>query len=215
MTRTMLTTASGRHVDLLAPRVEDVDFKDIAEHLAKENRYNGATRGCTYSVAEHVCRGTDAIFEATGMPEVAAAFLLHDAHEAYTKDDTTPKKRAIAALAERRFGVLASQILDAFAELVNAWDVAIYGAAGIPWPLDPPVAHAVHRYDRMMLATEWRDLMRCPAPFEFEVEPLQHIEIIPWGWKKAEIEFLRRCRRYLPAFADEEAHAFAKLMGTG
>lgn len=61
MSSTHFTTASGRQVDLYAPRVEDIDFDDIVEQLSKINRYNGATPGTAYSVAQHVVLGADYI----------------------------------------------------------------------------------------------------------------------------------------------------------
>jgi hypothetical protein len=100
---TILTLANGKGIDLLDPKPEDIDFDAIAQHLAKEKRYNGATPGLEYSVAEHCARGASAILTATGNTTLAAYFLLHDAHEHTLKDDTTPKKRAIAELAPGAF----------------------------------------------------------------------------------------------------------------
>jgi hypothetical protein len=55
-----------------------------------------------------------AILTATGNTTLAAYFLLHDAHEHTLKDDTTPKKRAIAELASERFGILGEHIFETF-----------------------------------------------------------------------------------------------------
>ena len=52
--RTILTLANGKGADLLNLRPEDVDFAAFAEHLAKEKRFNGATPGLEYSVADHL-----------------------------------------------------------------------------------------------------------------------------------------------------------------
>lgn len=220
MTRsTLLTTASGRMVDLLDPKPEDVDFSDIAEQLAKENRYNGATAGVAYSVAEHLCRGALAIRESvmvwhTGRvpqrqsavvqlaDDHAAYFLLHDCPEAYLKDDTTPKKRAIAQVAEAQFGVLASVINDAFDEVTERFDIVIAQAAGLDWPPPPEIEAAVKRFDRIMLLTEWRDLMGHKRPWEVEngIEPLPET-ILPWHWKKARAALTIQFAAFLPALA--------------
>lgn len=202
--RTMLTLASGKMVDLLNPQAADVDFAVIAEQLAKEARYNGATPGVFYSVAQHSVLGADALFGKFNDRILAARFLVHDMPEHALRDDTTPKKRAIAAIAGARFGMLASQILEAFDELTAKWDTAIAEAAGLPSPQDALRADLIGVYDRRMLATEWRDLMRCPPPYDFGAAPLD-LTIEPWTWQQAQHELLTACRRYLPVFQDRSA----------
>ena len=49
-----------------------------------------------------------AAIHATADAKLAAYLSLHDVHEAVLKDDTTPKKRAFAALAEQKFGIAKS-----------------------------------------------------------------------------------------------------------
>ncbi len=194
--RTSLTMASGQLVNLLDPRPEDIDFHVMAEHLSKVIRYNGATPGQAYSVAEHVCRGADELLN-RGAGVAAAYFLLHDGHEAFLGDDTTPKKRALDAIAES-FGTLAGAVSDAFAGLTAQIDAAIHAAAGLDWPPPQEIAAAVKHMDAIMLATEWRDLMRCEPPYELELplaEPIQ-----PWDWWLARDELRRQFRRLLPRY---------------
>ena len=200
--RTILTTASGRNIDLLNPSVGDIRFADIAEHLAKENRYNGATPSLCYSVAEHSVRCADAALAATGDELLAAYLLLHDCHEAYSKDDTTPKKRALDAIAQQRFGVLAGDIMKAFAVLTDQLDAVIHQAAGIPYPPSPEMQEQIHHFDRVLLATEWRDLMKCATPYDFAKELLPDT-IIPKDWQSARNEFHSRCRSLLPVFREQ------------
>lgn len=158
--RTILTLSNGHNIDLLDPTADDYrDFSWAAEHLAKENRYNGATPGRCYSVAQHTCECVEAALQATDDPLLAAYLSLHDVHEAVLKDDTTPKKRAFAALAEARFGILAPQVLEAFDDLTDRHDCAIHEAAGLLWPPSPEMARSIKHYDRVLLVTEWRDLM--------------------------------------------------------
>lgn len=201
---TVLTMANGKGIDLTDPKPDDIDFSVIAEHLAKENRYNGATPRQKYTVAQHCVIGADQAFEDTGNAELAGYFLLHDGHEAFLKDDTTPKKRALAEVAAHEFGVLAEEILSAFDMLVERFDVAIHAAAGLDWPPPPAIKGAVKAYDLMMFVTEWRDLMRgVPHP---DWEPYRHIdpiprEIVPWSWHQSAKAYEARCRLYLPAFA--------------
>jgi hypothetical protein len=198
MNRTSLTLASGRMIDLLRPQASDIDFRVIAEHLAKVNRYCGATRGIAYSVAEHSVRCADAAL-ADGDHELAAYLLCHDMHEAFLGDDTTPKKRALEAIVAG-FGILAGEVERAFARLTLQFDAAIHAAAGLDFPLTIETRDAVHYIDRQLLATEWRDLMRCPPPYDFGVSPLDDV-ITPLPWKEARDLFVERCRALLPAVA--------------
>lgn len=202
--RTVLTLANGKGIDLLNPRAEDIDFAVIAEHLAKENRFNGATKEAAYSVAEHCVRGADAIVATTGDRELAAYFLLHDGHEAFLKDDTTPKKSALAAVAEENFGTLARVVLDAFDVLTKSIDDVIYKAAGLSTLPhgESLLKKKIKRCDLVMFVTEWRDLMGGQVhpdwtPYR-DITPLPG-KIIPWDWRGARNAFLDNCYDLLPA----------------
>lgn len=205
---TILTTANGGGIDLMNPRAADIDFAVIAEHLAKEKRYNGATRGVEYSVAQHVVIGTDAILSDTSNAELAAYFILHDAPEAFLKDDTTPKKRAVAAIAQERFGVLSTAIMDSFDLLTERFDAAIHEAAGIAWPMPDAMKAGVKAYDLAMFVTEWRDLMpnvMHPSWDEYrDIAPLPHT-IEPWGWRVAQRELTHRFQALLPSLQKARA----------
>lgn len=204
MTSTISTLSNGRGIDLTDPKPSDIDFSVIAEHLAKEKRYNGATPGIEYSVAQHCCIGADAIMLDTDNETLAAYFLLHDAPEAFLKDDTTPKKRALAEIAARNFGVLSQEIMEAFDMLTDRFDAAIHEAAGLPWPMPDTIRSAVKTYDLIMFVTEWRDLMAgCEHPnwAEYEgIEPLDH-QIVPLCWQDARNIYFARGRAVLPCFA--------------
>jgi hypothetical protein len=65
---------------------DDIDIRDIAEHLSNETRYAGAVG--FYSVAQH-CVLVSEYFDT---PEQILAGLLHDAEEAYFKDMPSPIK---------------------------------------------------------------------------------------------------------------------------
>lgn len=203
---TILTMANGKGIDLTDPKPEDIDFAVIAEHLAKENRYNGATPRIKYTVAQHCVIGADQAFEDTGDALLAAYFLLHDGKEALIKDDTTPKKQALAAIALEHFGILAEEIIGTFYILEERADAAIHAAAGMPWPPTPSYRDAIKAYDLVMFVTEWRDLMRDIAHPNWEpyrdVDPLQK-NIVPCGWQQAAKAYAARCRLYLPAFAKQ------------
>lgn len=192
--RTSLTLANGQGFDLLDPKPELVDFLVLIEQLAKANRYCGATPGLIYSVAEHSERCARAALDADDDEELAKYLLLHDMHEALLGDDTTPKKRALAVIIGS-FGVLAGTIEQAFAQLTERIDIAIHARAGLAWPPAGEMAAKIHHFDRVLLATEWRDLMRCPQPYDFGVAPLaEAIEPEP-DWNIAAAGMERMCRQ--------------------
>lgn len=207
--RTILTLANGKGIDLLAPAFVRDDLLAIAEHLSKEIRFNGATPGVTYSVAEHCCRGSDAALATTKDQATAAYFLLHDAHEALLKDDTTPKKQALAEHCEIQFGLLAEHIIAAWKSLEYRMDAAIHATAGLTWPPSSAIQTAIKHWDKVMFVTEWRDLMGAQehpdwTPYQ-GVTALKERINSPWNAMTAQHAFIRRCRSLLPAFQHESA----------
>jgi hypothetical protein len=199
---TILTLANGRGIDLLQPRVSDVHWPSIAEALAKEKRFNGHTPGVEYSVAEHKIRGTVAILRATHDRRLAAYWSLHDAPEGHLKDDPTPKKRAIAEIARREFGVLGDAILKSFDRLTELHEAVIHEAAGLPWPLPAEIVAGVKHWDRVMFVTEWRDLMAGAehpnwAPYA-DVVPLPEIIRPLPNWCAIKSRLLHDWRSLLP-----------------
>lgn len=100
---TSIRTASGIAFDLFHPKAEDVRIADIAHALARLTRYTGHGRaGMHFSVAEHsvrVCRYAMHACRYGGIESESAAWhwaaLMHDAHEAYVGDVTSPLKRAM------------------------------------------------------------------------------------------------------------------------
>lgn len=208
--RTILTLADGRNVDLQHPKAADFEFLGFAaEHLAKENRYNGATPGVCYSVAQHTVECVNSAMDATGDHTLAAYLSLHDFHEALLKDDTTPKKHALASIAEEKFGVLAPTIMAVFDELTSRHDAAIHEAAGLAWPPAPGMKAAIKYWDKVLLVTEWRDLMK-PHPLPnaqayADVEPLSRRIIPNFKWQTSEMLLGTCWRSYLPVFGATHA----------
>ncbi|MBA2127279.1 hydrolase [Hyphomicrobium methylovorum] len=89
---------SGRRLDLLAPRPEDIEIEDIAHGLARVARWNGQTVGeHAFSVAQHSLLVTDilAIIEPGFGKKEQCAALLHDAPEYVVGDLISPFKAAI------------------------------------------------------------------------------------------------------------------------
>lgn len=210
---TWLQTASGRAFDLLQPDWRQVDFEvDIPEALARLARFTGHVRSGPYSVAQHCVIGADAVFQATRDKEAAAAFLLHDAHEAYLGDIATPIVAAMAAAAGIVEGsrTAAQDMRSGLHMLKRKLDEAIHRAAGAVG-LDAKHSRIVHEYDLRMLATERAHLLvRSPQAWSPVVEAAQPLRLVGkisvWSWVKAAEEYRERLRRYLPeTFAPQPA----------
>ena len=127
---------SGRRLDLLDPRPQDIEISDIAHGLARVARWNGQTNGeHAFSVAQH-CLLVEAVVSgrAVASRELRLAALLHDAPEYVIGDLISPFKAALGldyktfenrllAAVHRRFGL--PEILPA------DWTAAIKSADGI------------------------------------------------------------------------------------
>lgn len=199
--QTILTLSNGKGVDLLNVAASDIDFAAIAEHLAKEKRFNGATPDVEYSVAQHCSIGSDAILHAGGTDLEAAYFLLHDAHEAFVKDLTTPLKRALDDISQEYYKTEPKTVFNAFQILEAHVDIAIHQAAGLPWPMPEQTQAIVKLIDKVMFVTEWRDLMHDiehPNPAAYAgLNPLPKL-IQPENWAHARAGWLLRANRLLP-----------------
>lgn len=111
-------TRTGGLFPLAAPRPEAVHLSDLAWHLARINRWCGATTR-PVSVAEHSLFVAEILEREVGgvPPAVVLAALLHDAHEAYTGEIPSPVKdflgdryfaleRSVQRAIELHFGVV-------------------------------------------------------------------------------------------------------------
>lgn len=193
-------TASGHAFPIIDPTAADVRWRDVAAHLSKTCRYNGATE-LFYSVAQHsviaaefstMPRAWDAedarIFgmavEAFDVQGVYRAVLVHDGEEFIGGDLIRPMK---AALEFEAPGAAA-----AFGRVLGRVDAAVYAKAGLPWPLPPVLAAAVKRADDRLCATEQRDLICNPAfTFTNGCKPIAMPAIRPVLPGPAEALFLR------------------------
>lgn len=203
---TWLQTSSNRAFDLLKPDPAQVDFEiDIPEALARLARYTGHVRAGAYSVAQHCVIGADIVFRDTCDREAAAAFLLHDAHEAYLGDIATPVAAALAIATADAGGDLdipPSAVRKGIKALKSRLDQAICRAAGMPGLLGE-YAFPIADYDLRMLATERVHLLgKSPQPWLAVVEAARPLRLpyalTVWPWPKAADEYRERLRRYLP-----------------
>lgn len=217
---TWIQTASGRAFDIIMPRKEDVDFEvDIPEALARIARFTGHIRSGPYSVAQHCVIGADFLFSATHRHDLAIAFLLHDAHEAYIGDISTPVAAAIAERTSDEYAdagihvrnIAAARSRRALATIKDDIDAAIHTAAGIAWPLSHGARAVVKNMDLRMLATERRHLLG-PSPRKWDdihedTEPLPlRGRIKVWPWTRAADEYRARLHAYLPNLPHRGLH---------
>lgn len=221
---TWMQTIKGQRFSMVNPDPSQVDFEEVAESLGKLARFNGHTAGYPgYSVAQHCVLGAEGVEGWTtgeahaeqwpGQEAIeygrryAALFLLHDAHEAYTGDITTP---VVQALDHIRWpdgppgnSGLVKQLVD---ELKLGLDLAIYEAAGI----DPP-SHTeraiIKNWDARMMAAErlafmagepepWPGMSVEPAPVDWSNgcihADLWHPETAAREWLWAFEQYVRR-----------------------
>lgn len=146
----LMLTSTGRVIDLLHPRPQDVDLADIATALSRTPRFGGRYDRVHghYSVAQHSVLVHD-LMQAT---EARPYALLHDAHEAYVGDLTHPVKVALTTIGA-----------PPFEALTNDLDWAIHARFGLEWPPSIELQEAVRIADLQALAIERRDLMSSPA----------------------------------------------------
>lgn len=166
--RTDILLQSGNFFNFLKPHTSIITIDDIAHGLANESRYNGQTRDF-YSVAQHSVWVSILV-----PPEQAMAGLLHDCSEAVMKDITKPLKR----------------LLPDYCALEDKVEAAILAKFGISLPLHPSIKVA----DRIMLATEKRDLMPANSGYLFDCTDVKPISdyIVPMSPRVAKAWFLER-----------------------
>lgn len=132
-----IETYSGHVFHLNRPVPHEVFIEDIAHALAAIPRFTGHCHR-TYSVAEH-SYNVMRVLKANGRPDLALWGLLHDAHEAYYGDMSTPLK----------------SLLPQYTVLTSWADQAIFRRFG----LGETVPQAVKYADAAMLMYEKSEVM--------------------------------------------------------
>ncbi|MEY5099132.1 MAG: hypothetical protein RJA36_1851 [Pseudomonadota bacterium] len=157
-----ILTAHGNGIDLHYTRPEHMVLADVAHSLAQINRFTGHAQR-PYSVAEHSLLVLDIVEHlfAPASVHCRLAALMHDAHEAYIGDISTPLKHTLGetwALVEHRME----------RALRSAW--GLHTAA---------YEHrdAIKQADLIALATERAQIMP-PSPTLWQ--SLVHIQPVPW-----------------------------------
>lgn len=167
-----IITFTGRRVNPLALRPEDICIEDIAHHLATQNRWCGALRE-PISIAQHSCH-VSCLLQGTG-EELEG--LMHDDDEAYLGDMTKWLKQS-----------------PGMAEYRAAGDRAhIVCAQALGY--SPVISDAVRRADARMISIEagfgisgWTEQPGYPPASASELD--QAVFTGAWDWRRAEQMFL-------------------------
>jgi 5'-deoxynucleotidase YfbR-like HD superfamily hydrolase len=163
-----IQTHSGRRFCPTNPNPDSIVLQDIAHALSMICRFSGHSSSF-YSVAQHsvlvsyVCDISDRLFG-----------LLHDGSEAYAGDFSSPLKH--------------SGLFNGYIEMESKIQQAICKRFSLP--MQEP--WSVKRADKVLLATERRDLMSPRrSDWESPYEPLP-FKIEPWSQQEAKDRFIKR-----------------------
>lgn len=165
-----IVTHGGTYFDFESPETSHIDIHDIAWALSMQTRYTGHTR-TFYSIAQHSVMVSQIV-----PPACALAGLLHDAHEAYVGDMSSPLK----------------QLCPDYRAIEKRCEAAVLNRFGVV--MDAECKRWVKLADLRMLMTEKRDLTSAT----FHVWPgLDGIQprvdrIEPWSQSRAYDNFMNR-----------------------
>lgn len=160
---------SGAYFDFANPEASEFTIEDIAGALSRLCRFTGQTREF-YSVAQH------SVVVSRMLPDrLKLAGLLHDAHEAFVGDISTPLKG----------------LLPDFRALEHRIQRVVLARFGLHHPLPLEVKHA----DECALLTEARDLLppHDPWPAFAHMQP-SLVPTYPLAPKTAEAHFMAAYR---------------------
>jgi hypothetical protein len=171
-----MITASGQIVNLLDPQPDTILLEDIATHLSRIRRWVGAA---DISVAAHSLLATR-LARANGEDPYSCLWtLLHDAHEAYTGDISTPMKQVFNG----PFGVPGFLL-----EIERTLDIAIRQSLGIEeWHTLEAVSAAEHydalawQLERRVLLPDHKEFPKCyddlPKELDSQVHLLSKVDV--------------------------------------
>lgn len=187
---------NGTPIDLLNPRVDQVDFREIADTLAQINRYAGCSLK-PVSVALHTLICLKAA-EHEGRHDDMPWIALHDAPKARLGDMIRPAQRALFRRIKKGAGELqAINALDEFFGLHSLHLAVICEAGGLSARRALTIHDEIDHIDRIALMAERASFLAPPQrPWDPELEAL------------ADHPFVRRRQKWLPP--DRAADALYK-----
>lgn len=173
---------TGRQVTPLTITPDQICLEDIAHALSNKSRYTGHCPRF-YSVAEHSVKGAR-LFAQQGRPDLALAFLFHDAAEAYLPDIAGPIKGFFRVEHPEPFHEpLTFDELEGYVLRQVARALALTDAASFDDP-------AIRTMDLNVLLAE-RDALFPQQPEDWKVPGTPApVKIENWAPAKAESEFL-------------------------
>jgi hypothetical protein len=168
-----IITYTGRLFWPLNPREEDINLLDICHALSNTCRFTGHTL-YYYSVAEHSCRVHDALPE-----KFKLAGLLHDSSEAFLVDLAKPIKE--------------QKEMEFFRDAEDKLMYCIAIKFGLSYPFDEQIKVA----DKILLNTEYRDLMEKNKLRESDFNGYKPLEkrIVPWTPAEAKFGMIDRLEK--------------------
>lgn len=206
-----ITTYSGRRFAFEQIDPEAIRLCDLAHQLSQVNRFSGATFRA-YSVAQHSIAVSEvavklAHHDGLGMGaqyELGAIGLLHDAAEAYPPNEVASP--AIKGTVVNPGGLIELRLRIQHA-IYRRYSCAV---------TEHEAPELVKRADAIMLAAEFRDLMReSPIATTWD-DPVVVSEIRAWGAGEAELRWLLKASQLLPRIGadveDEIAEAIDLLL---
>lgn len=196
-------TSTGRQVDPLDLKPEDVCVEDIAHHLANLCRFNGATP-MFYSVAEHAVHVAGLVEYHAGAKGALFA-LHHDDAEAYLGDQIRPVKSHLGVL----LGLTSAEdepLYSCFDDLEDSVMGAIFRALFTSEQIweEAKARDLIKRADNAILAAELRSFWGPSAEADaLDENRLHHTERIQ-GWSPSEAKqiYLAMHQRLGKAVAD-------------
>ena len=170
---TWIQTHTGGAVDLLDPRPEQIHQHDIEDTLARVPRFCGHTVE-PFNIAQHSMLVHNILdwLVPEAPREMRLAALLHDAHEAFMGDISTP---------------VADVLGPAVKQLKRRLDRAIRLRFGLPEMLPDGWEGLIRTADRTALATEKEWLMGGPEP-----RPWAEWGTMPQPWILADLSLQGR-----------------------
>ena len=159
---TWVQTFSGVAFELLSPTASRVRLVDIAHSLSRLARFNGHTTGALpWSVAQHSLLAESLLPEGES-PDTKLHALLHDAHEAYVGDITSPVRRALQA------SMPEGKRCDPLRSLCFGIDNAVWQAFEL-YPPDQAQVKAIREVDFLVLRIE-KEALLAPEPRDWGLE---------------------------------------------
>jgi hypothetical protein len=169
----------GERIELNAPWSTPLHLRTIAHALSLTNRFGGHTT-VPYSVARHSIH-VSRILERKHGNIGARVGLMHDAHEAYVGDVTSPIKVCLG---------------DTWRLFEHKWETWVREAFDVVCPLE--MREALKHADLVALATEKHQLVHTATPWDLELpKPDKTWDCIgAYGSHPVDVEnaFLRRAR---------------------